>query len=477
MNFDNEKFNDLKLKVWKLNDSLSENKNTDFHFDYTLTLVFYKFISDDYELFLSNNNDISNYKFNISDTSTFNYLFTQKSNGDIYHLLNSAFEQLERDNEDLNGLFRLINFNREIFSSNMIDKKKFMFNIFEILYEIDFKSYLTSDRGCINLLISDMFNNLLEQNRNEIMPLEIRNLIVDLLKPKEHDSIYDCACGTSSLLMSVANKADSIDTYIYGQEINEKYVVYSRINMIMSGIENYDIRLGNTLQTPLHIENNKLKQFDVVVSNPPFGMNWDNESLEYRDRFEIGIPPKSKSEYAFILHMLASLKDDGNMAVVVPHGVLFREGAEGKIRKELIELNYIDSVIGLPSNLLKNTAIPVCIIIFKKNRDRKDILFIDASNNFDKNRNKNILTQETCENILECYENFIVKDKFSNLTNKGEIIANEYSLNIPMYVDTTSLAEKVNLRELDTEIKKLKGALIDKENEIEIKLQNMDYFN
>jgi type I restriction enzyme M protein len=210
----------------------------------------------------------------------------------------------------------------------------------------------------------------------------------------------------------------------------------------------------NTLSNPLHLTEKKtLEHFPIIIGNPPYNYREWSASFDARSdsfhRFEYGIPPKSKGDYAFILHMLSSLDENGRMAVLVPHGVLFRERNELKIRKNLIEANLLDAVIGLPSNLLYETAIPTAVLIFKKNRARKDVLFIDASEEYEKNSRQNVLGSDNIDRISKTYADFKTSAKFSYLASTEDIKNNELNLNISLYVDKyNDPVEDINLDEV-----------------------------
>lgn len=255
------------------------------------------------------------------------------------------------------------------------------------------------------------------------------------------------------------------------------------MNMFLHGIDDAKIEWGDTLSNPLHLENDRLMKFQVIVANPPFSLDkWDmgfsgdstdknfkmDPSLDKYGRFNWGVPPRSKGDYAFVLHMLHSLAEGGRMGVVLPHGVLFRGASEGKIRKQIIDLNLLDAVIGLPANLFYGTGIPACIMIFKQNRTRKEVLFIDASGEeyYEKGKNQNKLREEDINRIVEVYKKYETIDKFSYVAPIEEIIENDYNLNIPRYVDTFEEEELVDMDEVKENINKLKEELKEVEEQM-----------
>ena len=259
-------------------------------------------------------------------------------------------------------------------------------------------------------------------------------------------SVYDPTCGSGSLLLRVAKEVEV--SSFYGQEMNRTTYNLARMNMIMHDVHYraFDIKQEDTLEYPQHIE----ERFEAIVANPPFSAKWSANKLHLSDdRFsQYGkLAPSSKADFAFVQHMIHHLDDHGTMAVVLPHGVLFRGAAEGHIRKYLIEdRNYLDAVIGLPANIFYGTSIPTCILVFKKCREDSDcVLFIDASNHFEKVKNQNLLRAEDIEKIVTTYREREAEEKYAHLATLDELKENDYNLNIPRYVDTFEEEEPVDL--------------------------------
>lgn len=289
---------------------------------------------------------------------------------------------------------------------------------------------------------------------------------------KKLKSVYDPTCGSGSLLLRVAKEVDVVDEY-YGQELNRTTYNLARMNMILHDVHyrNFDIRQEDTLENPQHLD----KRFEAVVANPPFSAHWksDTNPLNSTDeRFsQYGkLAPKTKADYAFVTHMIHQLADNGTMATVLPHGVLFRGAAEGTIRRYLIEdRNYLDAVIGLPANIFYGTSIPTCILVFKKCREVDDnVIFIDASGdgNFIKIGNQNELRDSDVEKIINTYQNREAIDKYAYLASLEEIAENDYNLNIPRYVDTFEEEEPVDIDAVMREIKTLEA----KRSELDIEI-------
>ncbi len=276
-------------------------------------------------------------------------------------------------------------------------------------------------------------------------------------------SVYDPTCGSGSLLLRVAKEVNEVSEF-FGQELNRTTYNLARMNMILHDVHfrQFDIRQEDTLENPQHLD----KRFEAVVANPPFSAHWkstDNPLNETDERFsQYGkLAPKTKADYAFVLHMIYQLADNGIMATVLPHGVLFRGAAEGVIREYLIkEQNYLDAVIGLPSNIFYGTSIPTCILVFKKCREQDDnVVFIDASGNdhFIKSGNQNELREQDIDLIVNTYRNRQTIDKYSYVATLAEIAENDYNLNIPRYVDTFEEEEPVDINAVMQEIKALEA--------------------
>ncbi len=290
-------------------------------------------------------------------------------------------------------------------------------------------------------------------------PQQVSKILAKLVTNKKSKlkSVYDPTCGSGSLLLRVAKEVEDVSNF-YGQELNRTTYNLARMNMIMHDVHyrKFNIRQEDTLENPQHMDD----KFEAIVANPPFSANWSANPLHMSDdRFsQYGkLAPSSKADFAFVQHMIYHLDDNGTMAVVLPHGVLFRGGAEGHIRAYLIEdKNYLDAVIGLPANIFYGTSIPTCILVFKKCReDSGRVLFIDASNEFDKAKNQNILTDEHVTKIIETYKNRTELEKYSHNASLEEIKENDYNLNIPRYVDTFEEENAIDLDAVSSELQAL----------------------
>ncbi|HBI72929.1 MAG TPA: type I restriction-modification system subunit M, partial [Lachnospiraceae bacterium] len=283
-------------------------------------------------------------------------------------------------------------------------------------------------------------------------------------KSGEFFNVYDPTMGSGSLLLTVGQELPKGTPIKYfGQELNTTTYNLARMNLMMHDVSFNNMMLNNadTLEIdwpdgPDAKGIDQPRSFDAVVANPPYSAHWDNSETKLKDpRFrEYGkLAPKSKADYAFVLHSIYHLNNTGTMAIVLPHGVLFRGAAEGKIRQTLIEKNYLDTVIGLPANLFYGTSIPTTILVFKKNRKTRDILFIDASNEFEKGKNQNNLSNENIDKIIETYQNRKDVDKYAHVASIKEIKENDYNLNIPRYVDTFEEEAPIDLEEVNKQLK------------------------
>ncbi|EOI8157564.1 type I restriction-modification system subunit M [Klebsiella variicola] len=306
-------------------------------------------------------------------------------------------------------------------------------------------------------------------------PPEVSELMAELLDPQPGDTICDPACGSASLLMKCGRKVvqhhSSKQYELYGQEAIGSTWSLAKMNMFLHGEDNHKIEWGDTIRNPKLLDKNgDLMLFDVVTANPPFSLDkWGHDDVENDKfgRFRRGLPPKTKGDYAFILHMIETMKPKtGRMGVVVPHGVLFRGSSEGKIRQKLIEENLLDAVIGLPEKLFYGTGIPAAILIFTKQKVDNNVLFIDASREFEPGKNQNRLSQENIAKIVKTYRDGDNVEKYAHLASLQEICDNDYNLNIPRYVDTFEEEKEIDLMIVRAE----RQQLLTRMAELEVKM-------
>ncbi len=470
--------------VWKACDSFRGTMESNDYKEYVLTMLFVKYLSDFYKekvenlkVKYGNNEDrisksLKREKFILDETCTFEYILKHKESANIGEVINKALERIEEDNkEKLEGIFRNVDFNSEIKLGKTKERNSILKNLIEDFSDerLDLRPSMLSENDVIGdayeYLIAHFASSAGKSGGEFYTPSGVSTLLAKLVEAKEGARIYDPTCGSGSLLIKASKEVGNQNFALYGQEKNGQTQALSKMNMFLHEINDAKIEWGDTLRNPLHKENNHIMKFDIVVANPPFSLDkWGAEELKddtYK-RFEYGLPPKSKGDYAFISHMLASLNVNGTMGVVLPHGVLFRGASEGKIRKQLIEDdNLLDAVIGLPANLFFGTSIPACILIFKKQRKNRDVLFIDASKEFIKEKNQNSITPEHINKIFETYKTRNSLDKYSHLASFEEIEENDFNLNIPRYVDTFEEEEIVDIALTKTNIAKIESELID----------------
>jgi type I restriction enzyme M protein len=364
--------------------------------------------------------------------------------------------------EDFDNLFEDLDLNSTKLGKTPEARNEIIAKVLGHLNKIDFKleqTELDVLGDAYEYLIGKFASGAGKKAGEFYTPQEVSIVLAKLVTTGKNKlrSVYDPTCGSGSLLLRVAKEVKEVSSF-YGQELNRTTYNLARMNMILHGVHyrKFDIKQEDTLEYPQHID----QRFEAIVANPPFSANWSaNQLFMSDDRFsQYGkLAPKSKADYAFVQHMVHHLAENGSMAIVLPHGALFRGGAEEHIRKYLIqEKNFLDTVIGLPANIFYGTSIPTCILVFKKCRENpEDILFIDASEHYEKVKTQNILTQENIEKIISTFRERKTEDKYSYLAAISEVEENDYNLNIPRYVDTFEEEEQIDIGTVATEIQTL----------------------
>lgn len=494
--------------LWQACDTFRGKIDSSIYKDYVLVMLFVKYLSDTNKEKLEEytkryNGDqvrikraLSRERFILDETSTFDYLYGKRNDPEIGMIINKALERLENDNAGkLRGVFRNIDFNSEAVLGKTKERNAMLKTLLEDFAKLDLRPSMLEGEDIIGnayqYMIGLFASDAGKKGGEFFTPAEVSELLARLVKPKENDRIYDPTCGSGSLLIRVVKQVPNRKVAIYGQERNGQTHALARMNMYLHGIDDARIEWGDTLANPLHLEDDKLMTFQVIVANPPFSLDkWAmgfagesnngekfkmEASLDPYGRFAWGVPPASKGDYAFVLHILHSLAEDGRAAVILPHGVLFRGASEGKIRKAIIESNLLDAVIGLPENLFYGTGIPACVLVFKKNRTRTDVLFIDASGegNYEKGKNQNKLREQDIQRIVETYEKYETVDKYSYVATIDEIRENDYNLNIPRYVDTFEEEELVDMDAVKENIANIKRELQEVEQQMEKYLEQL----
>lgn len=491
--------NDIERVLWKACDSFRGKIDSSRYKDYILSMLFVKYLSDvskekRAKYMEQYNGDerrveraMSREQFTLDSESTFDYLYENRNSNDIGQKINIALSHIENSNSaKLTNVFRAIDFNSQVDFGDVKAKNATLRNLLEDFHDLDLRPGQLGSADIIGdayeYMIANFASDAGKKGGEFFTPSQVSELIASLVKPQENDRIYDPTCGSGGLLLKTYKKVPSSKVALYGQEANNQTWALCTMNMFLHGVDDARIWQGDTLSNPQNVENDQLMKFQVVVANPPFSLDkWDsgflsNAGLDAKGkkqekmtaamdswkRFDWGVPPSSKGDYAFVLHMLSSLDaENGRMAVVLPHGVLFRGASEGKIRRQLVEMNLLDAVIGLPANLFYGTGIPACILVFKKNRPRRDVLFIDASGegNYEKGKNQNVLRNSDIARIVSTYDARETVDKYSYVASYDEIKDNDFNLNIPRYVDTFEEEELVDIDEVKQNIANIEAEL------------------
>ncbi|HIB36986.1 type I restriction-modification system subunit M [Mesonia sp.] len=485
---------DINRIIWQACDTFRGVIDPSQYKDYILVMLFLKYVSDThtekFEQYLKKyegnearaQRAMSSERFIIPEHSHFKSLYDKRNEPNIGELIDIGLADLEDANRekltssDGAGIFRNISFN----SSNLGDKKDKNARLKNLLTDynkLDLKPSSLDGQDVLGdtyeFLIANFASDAGKKAGEFYTPKEVSTLLARLTKSKPGARIYDPTCGSASLLIKAGQQVEGKNFSLYGQEANGSTWALAMMNMFLHGFDNASIRWGDTLRNPKHTEGDNLMKFDTVVANPPFSLDkWGHEDAEEDKyhRFNRGVPPKSKGDWAFISHMIASAYEaTGMVGVVVPHGVLFRGSAEGRIRKQVIEDNLLDAVIGLPANLFFGTGIPAAILIFNKAKEqRTDTLFIDASEEYDSGKNQNVLAEKYINRIVETYYRFkaegvspgVVKEKYSYVATLDEIQENEYNLNIPRYVDTFEEEAEIDVSAVQEEIDQLESELL-----------------
>lgn len=504
----------LEKQLWAVANVLRGKMNADEYKNYILGFIFYKYLSEKLELYINEKLlTQENFKFTeikedtkegqlmldeiksacvghlgffLKPSDLFSYM-VKKGKGEIKDQSTFILEDLKgvlntiestsmgtSSEDDFKGLFDDVDLNSSKLGSGENKKNEVIVEVLTKLAGIDFKledtkSDLLGD--AYEYLIGEFAAGAGKKGGEFYTPAQVSRLLAQIVTEGKQRvrSVYDPTCGSGSLLLRVKDYTGV--TNYYGQELNPTTYNLARMNMILHGVhfDRFAIRQGDTLTDDMH---NDL-QAEVIVANPPFSADWKSDTdpaLAHDERFsQYGrLAPKGAADYAFVTHMLYHLADNGTMAIVLPHGALFRSGAEGQIRKYIIEKqNFLDAVIGLPANLFYGTSIPATVLVFKKCRkDDEDILFIDASKNFEKGKNQNYLSDESITKIFETFKTRGELDKYSHKATVEEIKENDYNLNIPRYVDTFEEEETIDLDAVATELKSLKSQELEVQKQI-----------
>lgn len=497
---------DINKALWAACDTFRGTISADTYKDFVLTMLFLKYISDvwqdHYDKYKKEYGDepeliiemMKSERFVLPPTASFYTLWEQRHEPGNGERIDQALHAIEEANgtklkDAGKSVFQDISFNTDKLGEEK-QKNTILRHLLEDFAgpELNLKPSRVGSLDVIGNAYEYLIKNFASsggQKAGEFYtPPEVSELIAELLDPQPGDSICDPACGSASLLMKCGRKVrehhKSKNYALYGQEAIGSTWSLAKMNMFLHGEDNHKIEWGDTLRNPKLLDpNGQLMRFDIVTANPPFSLDkWGHDEAEHDPygRFKRGIPPKTKADYAFILHMVETLKSKtGRMAVVLPNGVLFRGSSEGKIRQQLIEENLLDAVIGLPEKLFYGTGIPAAILVFSKAKTEGDVLFIDASRDFKSGKNQNLLTEENIKNILLTYRHRINSDKYSHRASLEEIRENDYNLNIPRYVDTFEEEEQIDLLAVRKEREELKVQLACLEVQMAKYLKELEY--
>ena len=492
---------EINKAVWDACDTFRGVISADTYKDFILTMLFLKYLSDmyrdEYNTLMAEYGDadlvkelMSNQRFVLPDGASFWDLYELRHQPGNGQRIDEALHAIEEANGNkLKNVFQDISFNTDRLG-NEKKKNELLRHLLEDFGK-DVMNLSPSRVGSLDV-IGNAYEFLIKHFAADAgasagefyTPPEVSTLLATILEPVEGDAICDPACGSGSLLIkcgAMARKNSGSRNYeLFGQEAIGSTWALAKMNMFLHGEDNHRIEWGDTLRHPLLLDDKgNLLRFDVVTANPPFSLSkWGHEDAtdDPHGRFHRGLPPKTKGDYAFITHMIETLKNDtGRMGVVVPHGVLFRGSSEGKIRQQLIEENLLDTVIGLPEKLFFGTGIPAAILLFKKNKTDDTVLFIDASNEYKSGKNQNQLTEDNIAKIIETYKARESVDKYAYLASFDEIKENDFNLNIPRYVDTFEEEAEIDLDAVRSERLELKAELESLETEMAGFLKELGY--
>ena len=487
--------------VWSACDTFRGVIDPSGYKDYILTMLFVKYLSDvrrsrleEYTAKYKGDQTriaraMSRERFTVPEDCTFEHLYAHRDDSDIGQLINTVLEKIEDANKaKLHNVFRNIDFNSEANLGKTRQRNQRLKTVLE-----DFNNQkldLRPERVGHMDIVGDVYEYLIARFAAQAgkkagefySPGEVSETLARLVAPQDGDRICDLACGSGSLLIKASKQVGTKNFSLFGQEMNGSTWALCKMNMFLHQVDAARIEWEDTIRHPQLVEDGKLMKFEIVVANPPFSLDkWGQEiaASDQSDRCPAGIPPTSKGDWAFISHMIATaLEGKGRVGVVVPHGVLFRGGQEGKIRQYMIEQNYLAGVVGLPSNLFYGAGIPAALMIFDKGRTtgaKEDVFFIDASREFAQGTNQNRLRPQDIDKIVETFHTRTVIEKYSHLASFDEIAENDFNLNIPRYVDTFEPEPEIEMAEVQQDIARLNKELAEVEAKMDTYLEELGF--
>lgn len=526
------KAQDVSSQLWSMANELRGTMDASEYRNYILGFMFYRYLSEKQEKYLIDNDifdqvegksindlyrqdavgeDLKDYLEDISGalgyaiapedtwTTLMEKIHDSKANAEDFQNIFDHFEENAQLNsfaeKDFRGVFADVNLNNSRLGNNLATRTKALIATAKMVNDFDYFDENGHD------ILGDVYEYLIKQFASNAgkkagefyTPHEVSKVLAKLVAAnmdlnQESFSIYDPTMGSGSLLLTVRdeipNGRQKGRVRFYGQELNTTTYNLARMNLMMHGVDygNMTLRNADTLAMdwPDGLDQDGVDRphfFDAVVANPPYSQKWDADSSKLKDpRFKDygALAPKGKADYAFLLHSLYHLEQNGTMAIVLPHGVLFRGAAEGKIRKALLEKGQIDAIIGMPAGLFYSTGIPTIVMVLKKHRDNRDVLFIDASKGFEKGKNQNILRDQDIDKIIETYKKRQDVDKYAHLATMDEIKENEFNLNIPRYVDTFEEEPPIDIVALSKEMQDIDQKITQSEAEFLSLVDDLD---
>lgn len=517
------KAQDVSSQLWSMANELRGTMDASEYRNYILGFMFYRYLSEKQEKYLIDNDifdqvegksindlyrqdavgdDLKDYLEDISGalgyaiapedtwTTLMEKIHDSKANAEDFQNIFDHFEENAQLNsfaeKDFRGVFADVNLNNSRLGNNLATRTKALIATAKMVNDFDYFDENGHD------ILGDVYEYLIKQFASNAgkkagefyTPHEVSKVLAKLVAAnmdlnQESFSIYDPTMGSGSLLLTVRdeipNGRQKGRVRFYGQELNTTTYNLARMNLMMHGVDygNMTLRNADTLAMdwPDGLDQDGVDRphfFDAVVANPPYSQKWDADSSKLKDpRFKDygALAPKGKADYAFLLHSLYHLEQNGTMAIVLPHGVLFRGAAEGKIRKALLEKGQIDAIIGMSAGLFYSTGIPTIVMVLRKHRDNRDVLFIDASKGFEKGKNQNILRDQDIDKIIETYKKRQDVDKYAHLATMDEIKENEFNLNIPRYVDTFEEEPPIDIVALSKEMQDIDQKIAQSEAE------------
>ena len=496
---------DVTSQIWEMANRLRGNMDASEYRNYILGFMFYRYLSERQEKYLFENeileginniqevneeyakeatgDDLVDYLADIAESQGYaiepqytwktivNAVNSNTIKPDTFQNMFDSFNNNLRLNtkarEDFTGVFDDMNLSNSRLGNTTAARAKALTEIVNLVDQVEYKDENGKDilGDIYEFLIAKFAGNSGKKAGEFYTPHKVSEVLaklatISLNQNEDKPSVYDFACGSGSLLLTVQDEIKNNVLY-YGQELNTTTYNLARMNLMMHDVS-YDrmtLKNADTLEQdwPDGVDEQGVdhpRNFDVVVANPPYSARWDNNDRKLKDpRFkDYGLAPKTKGDYAFLLHGLYHLDQNGTMAIVLPHGVLFRGAKEGKIREALLKKNQIDAIIGMPAGLFYSTGIPTVILVLKKNKTNKDVLFIDASKGFEKGKNQNILRDKDIDKIINTYKERKDVERYAHVATFDEIQENDFNLNIPRYVDTFVPEPPVDLKKVAADL-------------------------